>query len=1163
MGAESLGSAVLDLTADPSQLLSTIAGARKKVVSEWAETGKSSKLAMAGAMAAVGVAVGVGLFKVGEKFDAAYDTIRTNTGKTGKELEKLKDNFRNVIKDVPASFDDASFAVAELNKRLGLTGKPLEERSKQFLELSRITGEDLRISIRNITRLFGDWSISVARQGPTMDRLFRLSQFAGIGLNDLSGLMVQFGSPLRQLGIDFDTAAAMFARFEREGVNIQTLMPGLKMGLKNLSQPTRDVAAILRDLGVAGRDPDVALRAVMRSIRDARSTLEANGIAFDVFGARAGPDMAAAIREGRFSLEDYIGSMHRGNETIMGAGEQTMDFSERLEILKNRGLLAIEGPAIFVLDAMTDLADALLWLSGVVDRMPGPVLAFIGVLIGSAGLFIALNKIVGAVDVLARAMMANPYIALAAATIAIAILIIKHWDAIKTFFVGVWDAIKNTVREGLDWLKNHIGTVMPIIMTLMMGPLGGFLAYVITHWSRVKRAFQDGLDAVIDALDAAVRPFRNAGEALGKAIVNGIRALFGLFRSAGEWTQARIMEGFRTVGNLLATAGEWIKNRIVEIVHNTIDSYHALGSWVLARVMEGFRTVINLLGNAGEWLKDRIVGVVHNEIESLHNLGSWVLARVMEGVRTVGDLLAGVGEWLRARVSGFVKAASDGFKAIGSNIIDWIMDGLKEGAIKIQDFLNTIIHVINKLPGVDIPDIRVIRRAEGGLIGRDMIGFASGGSVHQGMLLNSPLIMMGEEAPQHPEYIIPTNPAYRKRALSLLFDAAEKLGYADGGVVQAFDRAIVKANAGPRAALALFEAGIVESGLRNLTYGDLDSTGALQVRASTAAPMGINPMNPGQVAMAFLQRGYWGKGGAMSLAARYPSATEGWIAQNVQGSAYPDRYDAVRNQALSYVHGGPGTAGGIGDTFSGLINKILGELPNPVNALPNWAVGLGRYVIERITGWVKAKAGDLIGNAKDFLVGDEGSLTGGLMWSFIDQMAGRYGLTMSSGYRPGDDGLHGVHRAKDWSNGWATPQELGFAATLAGSIGNKMSELIHTPLGYGIKDGKKVGLDFWGAATNADHFDHTHTGLPWAYAQGGIISSLPFAGHYGGGGWVSGPRGRPMSAIVHGGEHIGSGAPTVVVKFANGMGWLKDFVTVEIEEHDRSSKLDFDAGVTP
>src|SRR5690606_23271819 len=49
-----------------------------------------------------------------------------------------------------------------------------------------------------------------------------------------------------------------------------------------------------------------------------------------------------------------------------------------------------------------------------------------------------------------------------------------------------------------------------------------------------------------------------------------------------------------------------------------------------------------------------------------------------------------------------------------------------------------------------------------------------------------PMAIVGEEAPRHPEFVIPTNPAYRQRALGLFGRLGRELGipgFQLGGVI--------------------------------------------------------------------------------------------------------------------------------------------------------------------------------------------------------------------------------------------------------------------------------------------------------------------------------------------------------------------------------------------
>jgi TP901 family phage tail tape measure protein len=301
------------------------------------------KWAAIGAGAAAGVAVT--LFKMGSGFDDAFDTIRVGTGATGESLNALKDDFRAVVANVPADFASAGTAVADLNTRLGLSGKPLQDMAGQILNLSRITKTDLNANIAAATRVFGDWSIAADDQGAALDRLFVVSQKTGIGVGKLADMMVQFGAPMRELGFSFDETAALLGKFEQEGVNAELVMGGLKQGLGRLAK--------------AGKDPREEMFKLMDSIDQTGLTAQNKQRVFEIFGARAGIDMAKAIEEGRFELSDLLGVIDSSGETINKASDDTADFSEQWQLFKNKAMLALEPVAKRVFEGLGNLVKEL------------------------------------------------------------------------------------------------------------------------------------------------------------------------------------------------------------------------------------------------------------------------------------------------------------------------------------------------------------------------------------------------------------------------------------------------------------------------------------------------------------------------------------------------------------------------------------------------------------------------------------------------------------------------------------------------------------------------------------------------------------------------------------------------------------------------------------
>ena len=110
------------------------------------------------------------------------------------------------------------------------------------------------------------------------------------------------------------------------------------------------------------------------------------------------------------------------------------------------------------------------------------------------------------------------------------------------------------------------------------------------------------------------------------------------------------------------------------------------------------------------------------------------------------------------------------------------------------------------------------------------------------------------------------------------------------------------------------------------------------------------------------------------------------------------------------------------------------------------------------------------------------------------QLAASIGLQMTSGQRaprfPGDSSYHISGRAMDFSNvprGTRGSKEMNqFAMEMISQYGSSIKQLIYTPLGFGISDGKKVPLSHWGEKTNNTHYDHVHV----AFEDGGKVGGL-------------------------------------------------------------------------
>jgi hypothetical protein len=377
------------------------------------------------------------------------------------------------------------------------------------------------------------------------------------------------------------------------------------------------------------------------------------------------------------------------------------------------------------------------------------------------------------------AMTANPIVLAVAAVAALAAGFIYAYTHIEPFRDAV-NAVAGALKDAFGWIVDH----WPLVLGILTGPIGLAVVAIATHVNEIVGFFQDLPGRIADAITSGAAAFAGAVSWIKDQVVNGIKAYVGLYIAVGSWIVNRIADGLHVVTDALASVGGWIRNRISDLIHAVADGFLAVGSWIVNRIVDGFKVITDALASVGGWLKNRIVDLVRAEADGLVALGGWVINRVIDGVTTVTDAVKNVGGWIKNRIVEFVHAAGDDFFALGGWVIGKIIDGLEGGVNLFVDFVNKILDVINVIPGVEIHQIKHL--AKGGTIQDAGLTEMAAGAFAVGGKINRPLAIVGEEAPRHPEYVIPTNPAYRGRALGLFGALGSELqvpGFKLGGII--------------------------------------------------------------------------------------------------------------------------------------------------------------------------------------------------------------------------------------------------------------------------------------------------------------------------------------------------------------------------------------------
>ena len=496
-----------------------ISKARKELDNLAASTSTTSQKLMKGAaVAGAGIlagagAVAVGLYEIGSQFDDAFDSIRVGTGATGPALEALQNDMKAVAGAVPASFGDAGTAITEFNRRLGLTGAPLQTLSSQVLELSRITNTDLSGNLAAVSSVMQNFGVGAGDQSSKLDLLFRASQASGLSVAELASSMSGAGVVLREVGLNFDQSAAFLATLGKAGVDASDVMPALS---KSLAVAAKN-----------GKDASTVFSETFNAIKGAPDDVAASGVALDVFGAKAGPKLAAMIREGKLSFEDMQAAIANGGETILGAGADTQDFAEKLTQLKNRVFLAIEPIATRVFSKIGEVMDQLgpkveqltAWMTENGDTMKIVAAVIGGIMLVVLAAYTA-SMISAAVATIAATWPILAIIAVIGALVAGVIYAYRNFETFRNVIDAVWQGIQTAISFAWENVIKPIWDIIVFYITKILIPYYTFLFNV------VKTVFEGIVSAVQSAWGFIQTAFNS--------IKSGIESVWGFFQTAKD-----------------------------------------------------------------------------------------------------------------------------------------------------------------------------------------------------------------------------------------------------------------------------------------------------------------------------------------------------------------------------------------------------------------------------------------------------------------------------------------------------------------------------------------------------------------------------------------------------------------------------------------------------
>ena len=571
-----------------------------------ATIGFREKVAAAGAalvaLSAGGIAASTKQFAT---FDKAMQESIAVMGDVGEaQRENLVETAREVATTTSKSHEEAAESFYYLASA-GLDAAESMEAMPVVAEYSEAAQQDMAEATdvaTNAMTAYGLKADEIARVTDVMTETFTSSNTTAQQL----GEALEYVAPVASsAGMSIEETNAILSGFAQVGITGSKAGTSLRNAISRLLNPSAEAAKTLKRLGISATDASGNLRPMDEIVQQLEQSGASTADIMEIFGQRAGPAMAALVRQGSDSLRDQQAALEGAEGATRRVAETQRDsLIPQLQILKSQlADVAIttgsqfEPALLGLVGRVQDAVGAFAEWNGALGGLPAAIALVVGLVSGLAATFVAFPGSVG----LATAALTT-FVTVAGGLAAVAAPIAAFAAAYQTNFAGIKDATDEVItvlgQEFTRTVQTAKTAVLPILTTIAgaFATLGGDVE------AEVSGIVQQVKGTLIEGIRAAGSSVRQQ-----------------LFAIAAYWTEhrAQIIQASTDAYNAARDAVDTAVSTIEDVVQSALDRAQQLWD-------QHGQQVVDVATDAYNRVRDAIGPT----LETLQEIGERVLSRL-------------------------------------------------------------------------------------------------------------------------------------------------------------------------------------------------------------------------------------------------------------------------------------------------------------------------------------------------------------------------------------------------------------------------------------------------------------------------------------------------------------------------------------------------------